>query len=304
MLAPVDLQPVKASGVTYLASLKERLVEELARGDAGAAGAMRAALSDELIAAIRTARPGGEEAAALKSALSAEGRWSPYLEVGLGPDAEIFTKCAPLASVGFGAIAGVHPRSAWSNPEPELVLILNPHGDIVGASLGDDVNQRDFEGRSALLLGRAKDSRAASVIGPFIRFFDQNYTLDGARTAEITVRIAGEDGFHLAEIGSVADIARDLTDLAAQCFETSDFPDGCALYTGTPFAPTAERGGSEAGAGFTHQPGDVVEIASPRLGALAHRVDASAAAEPWRVGARALFASLAAQGFLSEGGRA
>src|SRR5690606_27366505 len=105
------------------------------------------------------------------------GVWSQYLEVAIGKDAEIFTKTQPMASVGFGAQIGIHPESHWNNPEPEVVLAVARTGKIRGATLGNDVNLRDYEGRSALLLGEAKDQNASCAIGPFIRLFDETFSL-------------------------------------------------------------------------------------------------------------------------------
>jgi len=214
--------------------------------------------------------PGSQQAADLKAALQAKGMWSQYLEVGLGPDIEIFTKTQPLASVGHGEWIGLHPRSSWSNPEPEVVLVIAPDGRIVGATLGNDVNLRDFEGRSALLLGKAKDNNGSSALGPVIRLFDGGFGLDDLKTAEVRVRVTGTDGFTLDDASDMSQISRTPDEMARQLFETHHYPDGAVLFTGTVFAPVQDR--DTPGIGFTHKPGDVVEIASPRLGLLANRV--------------------------------
>jgi fumarylacetoacetate (FAA) hydrolase family protein len=295
LLSPIDLQTVKAAGVTYVRSMLERVVEERCRGDAGQAEAVRAEfrsiIGDDLAAII----PGSAEAMRLKAALLQKGWWSQYLEVGIGPDAEIFTKCPAMASVGTGSKIGVHPVSAWSNPEPEAVMVVNGKGRIQGATLGNDVNLRDVEGRSALLLGRAKDNNASAALGPMIRLFDAGFTLEDVRRAKLSLTITGRDGFELAESGPVGAISRDPADVVAQMIGAHhQYPDGAVLYLGTPFSPAKDRGAP--GMGFTHREGDVVRISSPRLGVLVNEVDRTDECPPWRYGIGALFTSLAARG--------
>ncbi len=294
LLAPVDLQALKACGVTFVNSMLERVVEEMANGDPARAAEMRALIEREVAGDIRSVRPGSEQARRVKAHLQARTLWSQYLEVGLGEDAEVFTKGQPLSSLGFGDTVGLHPRSAWNNPEPELVLIGNPAGQIVAATLGNDVNLRDVEGRSALLLGRAKDNNGSCSLGPFLRLLDDGYTLDHLRRTEIDLTIAGADGFHLDGRSSVAEISRDLVDLMAQAFDCHQYPDGMVLFTGTLFAPTQDR--DRPGEGFTHKPGDVVAIASDRLGRLTNRVGQADAIPPWTFGTVDLVRSLADRG--------
>lgn len=296
-LAPCDLQAVKAAGVTFVASMLERVVEEQVRGDAGRADEVRASILAEIGGSLATLKPGSPEAARLKAVLIQRGAWSQYLEVGIGPDAEIFTKAQPLSSVGVGAEIGIHPASSWNNPEPEVVLAIAASGRIVGAALGNDVNLRDVEGRSALLLGKAKDNAGSCSIGPFIRLFDDGFTLDDLRKVEVSLKVEGDDGFVLEGSSSLSKISRDLTDLAGQLVcSTHQYPDGAMLFTGTMFAPTKDRGA--AGQGFTHHVGDVVTIASPRLGALTNRVTTSDKVEPWAFGTGALMRNLAARGLI------
>jgi len=294
LLAPVDFQAVKAAGVTFASSLVERTVEEAARGDPSQAGRVR----EELVAAIgidlRSVVPGSQQADGLKKVLLDKGLWSQYLEVGLGPDIEIFTKTQPLASVGHGEWIGLHPRSSWNNPEPEVVLVLSPAGKIVGATLGNDVNLRDFEGRSALLLGKAKDNNGSSALGPVIRLFDDGFGLDDLKKAEVSVKVTGTDGFVLDDMSDMSQISRSPEEMARQLFETHHYPDGVVLFTGTLFAPVQDR--DTPGIGFTHKLGDIVEIASPRLGLLANRVGLSTEIPPWKQGALDLFQSLARRG--------
>jgi len=297
LLAPVDLAAIKAAGVTFVDSMLERVIEERAEGDPAAATEIRrvikSAIGDDLAAIV----PGSSAAAQLKQALLDRDMWSQYLEVGIGPDAEIFTKAQPMSAVGAGTQIGLHPNSSWNNPEPEIVLILAASGAIVGASLGNDVNLRDFEGRSALLLGKAKDNNASCAIGPFIRLLDGVFGLDDIRQAELTLRITGLDGFELLGKSNMARISRDIADLAAQTLgATHQYPDGAALFTGTAFAPTKDR--DKPGEGFTHKSGDLVTIASPRLGTLANQVTTSDKADPWTFGTTALMRNLAKRGIL------
>jgi fumarylacetoacetate (FAA) hydrolase family protein len=293
LLAPIDLQCVKACGVTFAVSAIERVIEERARGDAGAAAAIRAELEERVGGGIRNVEPGSEPAARLKAALIEAGMWSQYLEVAIGPDAEVFTKAPVLSSVGWGAPVGIRSDSSWNNPEPEIVLIANAAGDVVGATLGNDVNLRDFEGRSALLLGKAKDNNASCAIGPFVRLFDDTYTIDDVRNAELDLVIDGPEGYRLHGHSSMQQISRDPLDLVKQTLSEHQYPDGFTLFLGTLFAPVQDR--DDPGRGFTHKVGDVVRITTPKLGTLQNPVTTSAEAAPWTFGIRDLFASLAAR---------
>ena len=297
LLSPIDLQCVKAAGVTFAVSAMERVIEERARGDAGAAAAVRDRLEARIGGSMRMALPGSAEAQALKEALIDEGLWSQYLEVAIGPDAEIFTKAPVLATVGWGAEIGIRSDSTWNNPEPEVALLVAPDGRPVGATLGNDVNLRDFEGRSALLLGKAKDNNASCSLGGFVRLFDEGFTLDDVRDAEITLRIDGIDGYTLDGASSMKQISRDPEELVRQTLSEHHYPDGFVLLLGTLFAPTQDR--DVAGQGFTHKVGDRVTIASPKLGTLVNTVTTSAAAPPWTFGVSALMRNLAGRGLLS-----
>ena len=298
LLAPCDLQAIKAAGVTFVASMLERVIEEQARGDPAKAEGVRRKIVGIIGDNLRSVRPGSSEAARVKDVLLAEGLWSQYLEVGIGPDAEIFTKSQPMSAVGTGADIGIHRKSTWNNPEPEIVLAVNSRGETVGATLGNDVNLRDFEGRSALLLGKAKDNNASCAIGPFVRLFDGKYTVDDVRNADIALSVQGGDGFELNGVSSISQISRDPLDLAAEAIGANhQYPDGLVLFLGTMFAPTQDRHGS--GLGFTHDIGDIVTIATPRLGALVNRVNYADAIAPWTFGATALMRNLAKRGLLS-----
>jgi fumarylacetoacetate (FAA) hydrolase family protein len=296
-LAPVDLQALKAAGVTFVVSMLERVIEERIRGDAAAAAGMRARIASLVGDDIRNLKPGSPEAAKLKDALIEAGAWSQYLEVGIGPDAEIFTKGQPLSAVGTGVDIGVHPASTWNNPEPEVVLVVSSAGKVVGATLGNDVNLRDVEGRSALLLGKAKDNNGACAIGPFIRLFDAHFDMDDVRRLELSLAVDGPEGFRMTGHSSMSEISRDPDDLVAQAINAHHcYPDGFVLFLGTMFAPIQDR--DEPGRGFTHKTGDVVTISAPQLGALVNRVQPTDRAAPWDFGASHLMRNLAARNLL------
>jgi fumarylacetoacetate (FAA) hydrolase family protein len=292
LLAPCDLQAVKASGVTFVSSMLERVIEEQARGDASRAEAVRKSIAAVIGDNLSSIVPGSPEAAKLKEVLIAQGAWSQYLEVGIGPDAEIFTKAQPMSAVGIGAEVGIHAKSEWNNPEPEIVLVVDSRGRTVGATLGNDVNLRDFEGRSALLLGKAKDNNASCSIGPFIRLFDAGFTIADIRRAELAMRVDGEDGFEMTGSSSMSMISRDPLDLVKHATGPHhQYPDGMLLFLGTMFAPVKDRFGP--GQGFTHAVGDVVTISTPKLGALVNRVNYSHEIAPWTFGVLALMRNLA-----------
>jgi fumarylacetoacetate (FAA) hydrolase family protein len=297
LLAPVDLQAVKAAGVTFAASMLERVIEERARGDMNAAASIRDEMTRLIGDDLSKLKPGSPAAMRLKDALIAQGAWSQYLEVGIGPDAEIFTKSQPMSAVGHGADAGFHKASAWNNPEPEIVLAVSSDGRIVGATLGNDVNLRDVEGRSALLLGKAKDQNASCAIGPLLRLFDATFSLDDVRQMHVALTVEGEEGFRLEGGSSIAKISRDPADLVAQMIGPNhQYPDGVVLFLGTMFAPIADR--DAPGKGFTHKPGDVVTVAADRLGRLVNRMRHSDQCAPWRFGASHLMRNLAKRGLI------
>ncbi|MFZ4531693.1 MAG: fumarylacetoacetate hydrolase family protein [Alsobacter sp.] len=297
LLAPIDLQAVKAAGVTFAISMLERVIEERARGDATAAAAIRTEITALVGDDLSKLKPGSPEAMRLKAMLVAQGAWSQYLEVGIGPDAEIFTKAPSMAAVGTGADAGLHPVSTWNNPEPEVVLVVASSGAIVGATLGNDVNLRDVEGRSALLLGKAKDNNASATLGPFLRFFDAGFTLDELRRAELSLRVEGPEGYVLDGSSNLAKISRDFVDLAGQMLgRHHQYPDGAVLYTGTLFAPVEDR--DAPGKGFTHKVGDIVTVATPKLGRLVNRMKHTDQCPPWTFGTSHLMRNLARRGLL------
>ena len=288
---------MKASGVTFVVSLLERVIEEQARGSPEKADLIRADIAGLIGHDLSKLKPGSPEAAAVKARLIARGVWSQYLEVGIGPDAEIFSKCQPMASVGHGADVGLHPVSTWNNPEPEIAVVASSRGRIVGATLGNDVNLRDVEGRSALLLGKAKDNNASAALGPFIRLFDGSFSLDDVKSAVVSLKVEGGDGFVLEGASSMAEISRSPEELVAAAMGAHhQYPDGMVLYLGTMFAPVKDRG--ESGKGFTHRRGDIVTIASEKLGALVNRVELATECPPWTYGASHLMRDLARAGLL------
>jgi len=297
LLSPIDLQAVKASGVTFVVSLLERVIEEQAKGDPARADDLRGDILELIGEDLSALVPGSEMAVAVKQRLIERGVWSQYLEVGIGPDPEIFTKCQPMASVGYGADVGLHPVSSWNNPEPEVAVVVSSGGRIVGATLGNDVNLRDVEGRSALLLGKAKDNNASAALGPFIRLFDDSFSLDTVKTMEIALEVRGEDGFVLEGSSSMSRISRTPESLVAAAIgDHHQYPDGLVLYLGTMFAPIQDRDG--AGKGFTHHLNDIVTISTPSLGALVNRVRLSNECSRWTYGASHLMRDLASAGLL------
>ncbi|MCB1445470.1 MAG: fumarylacetoacetate hydrolase family protein [Rhizobiaceae bacterium] len=297
LLAPNDLQAVKACGVTFARSMIERVIEEKAAGNPALAEKIRERVTAIIGDSLRNLKAGSESAVRVKAALIEEGVWSQYLEVGIGPDAEVFSKAQPMSSVGYGADVGLHPISNWNNPEPEIVLAVNSRGEARGAALGNDVNLRDVEGRSALLLGKAKDNNASCAIGPFIRLFDATYSIDDVRDADLDLTVEGEDGYRLAGKSSMREISRDPLDLVRQTIgRHHQYPDGFMLFMGTLFAPVEDR--DHQGQGFTHKIGDRVTISNPDLGSLLNTVRLSTECPPWTFGTRALMANLAVRGLL------
>lgn len=295
LLAPIDLQAVKAAGVTFADSMVERVIEEQAKGDSGRAQEIRDRLAPVIGDSLRGVAAGSEKAREVKRVLQGMGLWSQYLEVGIGPDAEIFTKAQPMASVGCGADVGIHPISEWNNPEPEVVLVVRSDGVIVGASLGNDVNLRDVEGRSALLLGKAKDNNASCAVGPFVRLFHGGFDMAALEQVRVSLRVTGEDGFEMAGESDLAAISRKPADLVGQMLNRNhQYPDGAVLFLGTMFAPVKDRRGE--GQGFTHEVGDVVEIATPLLGRLVNRVRRTDDCPEWTFGTRELVRNLVARG--------
>ena len=296
-LAPCDVQAIKACGVTFAVSLLERVIEEQAGGDASKAAEVRGMINELIGTDLAKIQPGSEGALKLKAELQRRNAWSQYMEVGLGPDAEVFSKSQPMSAVGLGADIGLHPASAWNNPEPEIVLAVNSAGRVVGATLGNDVNLRDIEGRSALLLGKAKDNNGSCAIGPFIRLFDDGFSIDDVRNASVSLRIEGDDGFVLEGVSHMREISRDPLDLVAQTIgRHHQYPDGFMLFMGTLFAPVEDRDAS--GQGFTHKTGDRVTISNAELGALVNTVRLSTECPPWTFGMAALMRNLSSRGLL------
>jgi fumarylacetoacetate (FAA) hydrolase family protein len=300
LLAPCDVQAIKACGVTFAVSLIERVIEEQAGGDPAKAKEVRETIASTIGTDLSKIKPGSDAAMKLKAELERRGAWSQYMEVGIGPDAEVFTKSQPMSAVGHGAAVGLHPSSHWNNPEPEIVLAVNSRAQVVGATLGNDVNLRDIEGRSALLLGKAKDNNGSCAIGPFIRLFDGDFDIDTLRNAEVRMRIEGvDDKFELAGASFMREISRDPLDLVRQtCGKHHQYPDGFMLFLGTMFSPIKDR--DAQGGGFTHHAGDRVSISTPSLGTLVNTVQRSDAIAPWTFGVRALYANLAQRGLLSK----
>ena len=299
LIAPCDFQAIKACGVTFAKSMVERVIEERAAGDPKKAESLRGYIGGLIGDSLQDIIPGSDKSLEVKKALVKEGLWSQYLEVGIGKDAEVFTKAQTLSSVGYGAEVGLHPISNWNNPEPEIVLAVNSKGTIQGATLGNDVNLRDVEGRSALLLGKAKDNNASCSIGPFIRIFDESYTIANMKSAHINLNIEGKDGYILNGSSSMTEISRTPEDLVSQtCGAHHQYPDGFMLFLGTLFAPTEDR--DTPGEGFTHKIGDKVTISEPYLGELINYVNLSTECPKWKFGISAMINNLSNRGLLSK----
>ena len=297
LLSPIDLQAVKAAGVTFVVSLLERVIEEQARGDKARADELRKDILGLIGTDLSQLVPGSDTAMEVKKTLVARGVWSQYLEVGIGPDPEIFTKSQPMSTVGYGADVGVLPISEWNNPEPEIAIVVSGRGNIIGATIGNDVNLRDVEGRSALLLGKAKDNNASASLGPFIRLFDGEFTIETVKNADISLNVTGEDGFVLEGSSNMAEISRSPESLVESAYgRHHQYPDGFVLYCGTMFAPVKDRGG--AGKGFTHKSGDIVSVSTPSLGKLTNRVRMSTECPEWTYGASHLMRDLAKAGLI------
>ena len=299
LIAPCDFQAIKACGVTFAKSMVERVIEERAAGDPKKAESLRDYIGGLIGDSLQDIIPGSDKSLEVKKALVKEGLWSQYLEVGIGKDAEVFTKAQTLSSVGYGAEVGLHPISNWNNPEPEIVLAVNSKGTIQGATLGNDVNLRDVEGRSALLLGKAKDNNASCSIGPFIRIFDESYTIANMKSANINLNVEGKDGYILNGSSSMSEISRTPEDLVSQtCGAHHQYPDGFMLFLGTLFAPTEDR--DTPGEGFTHKIGDKVTISEPYLGELINYVNLSTKCPKWEFGISAMINNLSNRGLLSK----
>ncbi len=297
LLSPCDLQAIRACGVTFVSSMLERVIDEFARGRSSKAGDLRGSIMEEVGETLSTIRPGSLSSERLKDSLIKRGLWSQYLEVGIGPFAEVFNKAQPMASVGTGSEIGIRSDSRWNNPEPELVLVLNRAGTIIGTTIGNDVNLRDFEGRSALLLGKAKDNNASCSIGPLIRLLDESYTISDAYRTKLEITVHGQDRYDLSGTSDFAQISRDPAELVRQAINrTNQYPDGILLFLGTQFAPTSDR--NEIGKGFTHKVGDIVSISCQKLGTLTNRVNLCEKIAPWTFGVGDLMSNLSKRGLI------
>jgi len=286
LLTPIDLQAVKAVGLTFVNGLLQRFADD--NGGAATVAKMEKAAG----VALGKILPGSEEAARLRTALMEDGLWNDTLEVGFGPDVELFTKAQPLSAVGTGAEIAVLPTSKQTFAEPEVVLMLNADGKICGATLGCDMTARDVEARSLLLLGRAKDQNATCAVGPFIRLFDQTFSLPNVQGMNLTYAFEGADDAVFTDTGSMDQIGRGLITLARQVVnEHHGYPDGVALFTGCMFKAPSSRGASDTP--FTHQVGDVVIIKASPLGTLINRVNTTDKVRPWSFGMSDLMANLA-----------
>jgi len=287
----------------------DEAVHKYANDDPAAAELVRAQLTrrfKQVTDAVNSGKEEGFSDATLKEIRDflsglGTGAGKSYIEVGLGPKAEIFTKAQPMSSVGHGADAGYLEESKWNNPEPEVVLVTNSRKEIVGAALGNDVNHRDIEGMSELLLGECKDQNASCAVGPFIRLIDKtSFKQEDIDTMKVEVHVKGTDGFELYSDSSMEKISRKPEELVNQMFKQHQYPDGAVLFCGTMFSPVKDR--DEPTKGFTHKVGDHVTIRSDKLGSLTNRMDYTQNVEPWIYGVGKLMQNLAERGVFAVKG--
>ncbi|MCL4110427.1 UNVERIFIED_CONTAM: hypothetical protein GTU68_006647 [Idotea baltica] len=147
---------------------------------------------------------------------------------------ELFMKGTPSRVSGPGSPVRVRADSNWSVPEPEFTLALNPSGQIVGYTIGNDMSARDIEGENPLYLPQAKVYKQCAGLGPCILLADEPLDLD-LTSIELTIRRSGEEVFRGDT--NLGQLNRKLEDLAKWLYTESEFPSGCFLMTGTGIVP-------------------------------------------------------------------
>jgi len=165
---------------------------------------------------------------------------------------ELFFKALGWRVVGEGAGIRVRADSTWNVPEPELVLVINRQGEIVGYTAGNDVSSRSIEGENPLYLPQAKVYTGACALGPGLTL------LESASPGDLTIRLeiqrSGENIFRAQT--QTSQMKRRLEELVAYLGRELDFPQGVFLMTGTGIVP---------GEDFTLQPGDHVAVTVGQL---------------------------------------
>jgi 2-dehydro-3-deoxy-D-arabinonate dehydratase len=170
-----------------------------------------------------------------------------YDRVYAAPRPELFFKATPHRVVGPGGKVRLRRDSQWNVPEPELALVINRHGKIVGYTIGNDMSSRDIEGENPLYLPQAKVYDGSCALGPCVLVSAQE--LPRETEIRLEIRRGGQTAFEGKT--ALTQMKRGLTELVEYLFRDNSFPDGCVLLTGTGIVPPDS---------FTLNSGDEVRI--------------------------------------------